>query len=215
MIIRLIEVFKGINSETFTEILDLLFKGFAEAKIEPKTTCIYCNEEGVETHSYINGIKFPSHELCKQDAINKNEALKEAVANQPSSPAGYIGAVIGAIIGVIPYAIAVWFGWYVGLLAFITGTASYFGYKKFGGKVKKQTKFLVALISMVVILLSSVALMGIIAIQYDVTLAQVLSVSEIQAIFWESMAMSALFGGLGVAYVFSRIRKDEFNSDIK
>lgn len=212
---RLVETFKSINAVLLTSILDILYKGFLEANVTPKTTCAYCGEGEVDTQVYINNVKLPSHNSCKQDAIAKLERIRQEEAGQSNSMMGYVGAILGAIVGVIPYTIVVWFGWYVGLLTILTGFASYQGFKIFGGRTKKPTKFIVGIISLIVILLSNVALMEFIAIQYSVTLADVLAVDELREIFWQSMGMSALFGLLGVAVVVARIKKDEFHSEIK
>ncbi|MCL2354794.1 MAG: hypothetical protein FWC68_02740 [Oscillospiraceae bacterium] len=46
---------------------------------------------------------------------------------------GLLGAVAGALIGGIPWGILIYYGWFVGWLAFIIGFASFCGYKLLRG----------------------------------------------------------------------------------
>ncbi len=213
--IRLNEAFKGINSVVFQEILSLLIAGFRQAGISPRTTCIYCNQEEPDTITYVNNIKLPAHSTCKQEALQKHQQLKQEIEGQKNGPGGYIGAIIGAIIGVIPYIIAVWFGWFVGLLTFLTGFTAYKGFKIGGGHTQKSTKWIVSVIALIIILLSNFAIIEFLALGYGVTFAEVLAVEELAAIFYEMLGMSFLFGLLGISGIFVKIKKDEFNTVIE
>lgn len=213
LVIRLKEVFKGINGEGIKEILSILIKGLLEARVEPKTTCIYCGEDETDDLTYINQVKLPAHRKCKEDAIVNNVHSQSVQAKNSSS--AYFGAVMGAIIGVIPYAVAVWFGWYVGLLSILTGFVSYYGFKTMGGKVNKSTKFIISIISMAIVLLSNVAIVQIVASMNNVSFADVLSIPELHAAFIEMLSMSAIFGFIGVVAVFSKIARDESPITIK
>lgn len=204
---RLTEGFKGINALILSKIMNIIIEGFTRVDVTPKNTCAVCGLDNYDSIIYMDKIKLPAHESCKSKVISDNEQLEGI--KEPFSLKGYLGAIIGAVIGAIPYAVAVWFGWYIGLLTFLTGFACYEGFKRTGGKLQKPTKFIVGLIAFIAILLSNVGLMGVIALQYSATIADVLSVPEIFSIFMESLGMSALFGILGIAAVFSRIRRDE------
>lgn len=212
---RLNEGFKPLNVERLQELLTTLQQGLSEAGATPKNTCAYCEQEADGSVTYINQIKLPAHDACRQEAIEKNQEMKKAMQSQPSSPMGYVGAVAGAILGAIPFAIGVWFGWYVGILTVLTGFISYEGFKFLGGKADKFTKYLIAVVSLGAILLSNYALMGVVAVQNNVAVSDVLAVQEIKAIFTEMLGMSALFGLLGVIAIFSRIKRDEFSTDIR
>ncbi len=102
----------------------------------------------------------------------------------------------------IPYAIAVWFGWYVGLLTFLTGYAAYKGFMMFGGQTIKSTKFTVSIIALLMIVLSNFAIIEVIALEYNVPFRVVLSNDEISSVFFEMLGMSILFGLLGISAVF-------------
>ncbi|MBN2540219.1 MAG: hypothetical protein JXB08_01705 [Bacilli bacterium] len=212
---RLNEMFKQIKSEHVINILDLLIKEFQELGLTPKTTCVYCNEEESDTFTYINGIKFPAHDRCKQEAIRKHEETKKEIEGEPNGMKSYVAGIIGAVIGVIPYAIGVWFGWYIGLLTIITGFAAYKGFQMGGGHAVKSTKYILSAITLAVVILSNFGIIEFIAIQYGVSFADVLSFQELRDIFYEMLAMSALFGLIGVIAVFVKIKRDEFNTVIE
>ncbi len=214
LIARLGEGLKGINAERLKEILQLIVSQFAQLSIETKDTCAYCNQEPVDAIAYINKIKLPSHESCKQNAIANVQAQKEKLANEPSSPLGYMGAIAGAVIGAIPFTVALLFNWYIGILSILTGVVCYEGYKLLGGKVNKTTKYILSLISFTVILATNIILAYSIVLEYDVTLNQVLNNVGAKEYLIESVGMSALFGLIGVFYVFSRIKNDEHKIEI-
>ena len=215
IVARFNETLKGINAARLKEILDLLIEGLRISNAQPRNTCAYCGNDETDCVTYINGVKLPAHQGCKDEAIRNNQQLQEQMKSQSSPAMSYVGAVVGAVLGVIPFAAAVWFGWYLGLLTFLAAFASYEGFKYMGGTAKKSTKFIIGVISLIAVLLSNVGLMGVIAVQNNVTIADVLAVPEINAVFIEMLGMSALFGLLGIAAVFARIRKDEFNTVIK
>lgn len=209
IIARLNETFKGANAKTIMESLEILDEGLRQVSAVPKKTCAYCNLDATDSVTFINKIKLPSHHSCKQEAIAANTAQRNQYDNQPNSPMGYVGALIGALVGVVPYAVAVWFGWFIGLLTILAGIASYQGFKLLGGHANKSTKYIISVFSFIAILLSNIGLMSVIAIANNVTISDVFSHPALNAAFMESFGMSALFGLIGVGYVFSRIRRDE------
>lgn len=213
--LRLNEGFKGINSDMFKEIYTKLINHLLTLDVHPKKTCVYCQEENPDTIIYINDIKLPAHEHCKQEAMLKNEALRKEKESQRNGLNPLLGTILGAFIGVIPYAIAVWFGWYVGILTFLTGYAAYKGFMMFGGNTIKSTKFMVSIIALVMIILSNFGIIEMLAIINNVPFRTVLYSDAISSIFFEMLGMSLLFGVLGISAVFVKIKKDEYSTVIE
>lgn len=212
--IRLNEGIKGINAERLKEVLDKYITKFSQLGITPRKTCIYCNDESTDSTVYINKVKLPSHESCKQAAIAKANEQKEILNEQPGSILGYIGGLVGAILGAIPYAVAVWFGWYIGIITILAGILSYYGFNLLGGRPKRYTKYIISLFTFGAIILSNVGIMFYIALDNDATIQQVWNHPELKGIFTESFGMSALFGLIGVFFVYSRIKNDEKQIEI-
>ncbi len=59
--------------------------------------------------------------------------MKEAVYEDSSFIGGLAGALAGAAIGSIPWAVLAYLGWYIGYLSFVIGIASFFGYRYLRG----------------------------------------------------------------------------------
>ena len=207
--IRMNEGLKGINAERLKEILNSILSKFSLLGITARNTCVYCNDEPTDSTVYINKVKLPSHESCKQAAIVKSKEQQDQYNSEPGSILGYVGGLTGAIIGSIPYAVAVWFGWYLGIITILAGILSYYGFTLLGGKPKKHTKYIISLFTFGAIVLSNFGLMYYIALDNNATLQQVWDYPPLREIFTESFTMSAVFGLIGVFFVFSRIKNDE------
>lgn len=213
--IRFNEMYKGIKPEKLIQILDGITYKLSTLGISKRTLCIYCNKENPDTVTYINDIKFPSHNSCKIEAIGEVAAQQQAMKDEPGNPLAYFGAMVGALIGVIPYTILTMLGWFLGILTILTGTACYKAYKLSKGKVTKSTKWFISIISLVTVVFSNFLVLGVLAVVYEVTIIDLLSVSEIANATLELMGMSVLFGLIGSFYTFSRVKRDEFKTVIK
>lgn len=209
------EVMKTLSFEQFEQFLQQFIVILQHHNATPKQTCVYCGLDDCDTTTYLNRVRFRAHAACVETVKQKNTEIYTQKMSEATNGIGYVGALLGAIIGAVPYAIAVWFGWYIGLLTFLTGFISYEGFKLMGGVAKKPTKYVIGAITFGIVLLSNVALMGVVALDNNVTIADVLAVEDIRAIFYESLSMSAIFGILGILLVFGRIKRDEHQSVIK
>ncbi len=218
---RLAEGFKGINAEDITNLLDLFLNKLKELGIEPLVNCVYCNLEDADSVTYINKIALPAHSACIQKAQEEQRALEEARKNQAVPFTAYLGAVIGAIAGIIPFTVVMWFGWLLGPLVIIAGYATYWGYSKFGGVVKSSTKYIISVITFLGVLFSNYMILAYVAFDVNtelgtnLTVMDIIAIPEIQGDIISSLGMTALFGLIGVFYVFSKIKQDEEVTDIK
>lgn len=69
---------------------------------------------------------------------------------------GIIGALIGGIIGVIPWVLVYVYGKYMfSLLAIFIGLGASYGYKKLGGTMDKKTPLIISIISVIIIILTT------------------------------------------------------------
>ena len=97
--------------------------------------CVHCGKI-TDDIALFNGVVSPVCSGCTRE-------IEELNANYKTSPifylTGFIGALLGAAIGAIPW-IAVYFaGWIVGILAFLTGMGAFYGYKLFRGPKNRTT----------------------------------------------------------------------------
>lgn len=122
----------------------------------------------------------------------------------------YLGALVGALIGAIPFGVGVWYGWFVGPFAAICAYASYFAFKKLGGEPQQETKILIPVISLIAILLTNVAIVMLIAVEAGATFSQVLNFEPIREYLVETFMMSILFGVLGIYYIYRQIAADTY-----
>ncbi len=125
------------------EFIAWYFPLLRNAGVKGASLCPACQqslEGSVKVYKLINNKAVAYHSTCVAkvtDAITEsNEANKAEKANLGR---GLVGALLGAIVGAIPWAIVYALGYFVGWLGLIIGVAAFFGYKLFGGRVKKVT----------------------------------------------------------------------------
>jgi hypothetical protein len=72
---------------------------------------------------------------------------------------GIIGGIIGGLIASIPWILlAVYTRFMIAYLAFLIGLGVNYGYRLFGGKVNKALPFIIAIVSVVIVVFATVAL---------------------------------------------------------
>ena len=206
---RVNEGFKGLNAESLKTVLDLLLEGFSSSGLTPKVNCVYCGNDSTDTDTYINKVKFPAHESCKQSAIGIQKQRREEVNEGEGNVAlGLIGAILGALVGSIPWALGVYAGWFVAPLAAITGFCSYEGYKLLGGKYKTYLVYVIPVVSLLAILVSDYILITIQAAELNMNWDQLMSIQNNREIVYQTVGMSVLFGIFGLIYIFNKIKQD-------
>jgi hypothetical protein len=170
--------------------------------------CGLCHEKEVESFYAIDGQALPLCASCYQEKVQLLEG------NQPIPPASYLMGFLGALLGGIVGS-SVWI--VIGLVGFVASIggvaisyASYFGYRKFGGK-----NGIFAFICVVVSVILSVVFaelfgLGIEVVKYangshiQLSLAQIVSVvfnvvtsGEDNSQIFLNMGLGFLFAGLG------------------
>jgi MFS family permease len=80
--------------------------------------------------------------------------MSQEMVGDPNSPeqrptygyaAGCIGALLGALVGAIPWVIVGQLGFQASILGALIGSAAMFGYTRFGGKLGRATAWIIAL----------------------------------------------------------------------
>lgn len=140
---------------------------------------------------------------------------------------GLVGALLGAVIGCIPwFIVSTFMNYFVGLLGFVVGIASFFGYKLLKGPKKTVYAFgTILLCSALCVLLSGVVsyyvmTMNLLADELNVSYSECMELlrvsgytgpsffmellsteSEVLQEFVTNLALGLLFGGLGILCV--------------
>lgn len=65
--------------------------------------------------------------------------------------AGCIGALLGALVGAIPWVIVGQLGFQASILGALIGSAAMFGYTRFGGKLGRATAWIIALSTLIAV----------------------------------------------------------------
>jgi len=125
----------------------------------------YCSSCGLElggagVPALMNDTVYLLHEGCLHRDDEQMGFAKEEKQKEGSVATGAIGAFAGAVIGSIPWAVASYFGWFVGWFGFLIGIASKKGYELLNGK-ETRAKGVAIIISTIwcVIIAESVAIM--------------------------------------------------------
>lgn len=115
---------------------------------------------------------------------------------------GFVGALLGAVVGCIPwFIVSTFMNYFVGLLGFVVGIASFFGYKLLKGPKKTVYAYAVVLAcSIVCILISG-------AVGFYVTVMNELAKS-FEVSYGELMEMISLSGYTGTSFLIELCQED-------
>lgn len=138
---------KNLNSDNIMLIVDLITNSFNELKVSKEDYCLVCHNR-TEQYAFLNEKLVPYCESCSVNLTNgkpRNEIYQFFT--------GPIGAILGAIVGIIPYLfIAFRFYYLIGVLAFLPAFASIKLYGLFKGpKISWYAKFFVMLPTIIVL----------------------------------------------------------------
>ena len=132
---------------------DYFFPILAEHNALGADRCAECGCEFTGNGSWklINGVAFHLHEGCANSVNNaakaqQNKALEE---DNGSYLTGAIGALLGALIGAIPWALVMYSGYVAAILGLLIGWLSNKGYNLLHGK-KTKAKLVIVIIMCIV-----------------------------------------------------------------
>lgn len=211
----------GINPEQFSSLMDSVVNLFQEEGIPPHSTCAECGAENNCLTALINNRPVTLCETCYQQKETMLQSTESEFAYEKKNyTIGFIGAILGALVGAIPWVIVAQLGYFVGILGFVIGLASLKGYKIIGGKVGPRTKWLViiSIILALVVAESATLIIEFIKDDIPVTLENflfALQIKEIYTIVIRDLAVSLFIAGLGILPLFTKIKGEETPLTIK
>lgn len=128
---------------------------------------------------------------------------------------GIIGAIIGGVIGVIPWLLVYVYGGYmISLLALFIGIGASRGYKKMGGMMDKKTPLIIGIVSVIVVALSTLLIIPIMLVMKEgfsvneYTLGLLYNSSEFMGALIHDLCISTLFTIIGIIPVTNDIKRE-------
>lgn len=191
--------------------IDVICNKLSACEVPGQNYCAHCGQPIDSALSaqdiMVGGAVCQMHEACASSVERDVAAVREEVQSQGNMATGIIGAVLGGIIGAIPWALARSGGWFISLLGLFIGFASKKGYELLKGKECKAKAVVIILVSILAVILAEVAGYAFLFMsEYDITLLESLELFFLvleadSAALGEvlgNLAMGLLFAGLGV-----------------
>ena len=141
--------------------IDFIFPLLDQADAQKVNICSKCGNDLGEggTWSLVNGIAYHFHEGCSDIVAEELDKEAEEKKNQEkgSFVTGTIGAFLGALIGAIPWAVLLYFGYFASIAGFVIGWLANKGYELLKGKNSKGKIVVLILVSLVAIIIGNFA----------------------------------------------------------
>ena len=178
--------------------------------------CPLCKEGNADAYALQSGAYMPVHRVCVEEKCKHAMAKIENRRQNGSYLLGFAGALLGAIVGMLPTFISIFFFEYIILyLCLLIPLASYGGYRLFMGKPTKGAAAIILLCSVLQIFLLEQALWYANIVRYfDVWPSVWDSMSFYFEVFMEdvgdflpSIGQEFLFVGIGIVACFGMISR--------
>lgn len=193
-------VFCPISKKAKSEKVELkiskMIKVMKELESSDLNYCPFCgSDEELDGHRIVEGVLVNLHNQCANDFLEKAEDKLQAHENKKKYPVGFLYALIGAVVGSIPAAIALFvFNFISAWLFLITPLISFYFYRKSGAP---KTKLAISVISGITIVLSQ--LLGV--VYYLVLINEAgITFEELTTVY-----RSDFYGDLGMILFFSAL----------
>ena len=189
------------------DVIDMVINRLSACQVPGVGYCSHCGQP-IEQPAYgetvlVKGAVYQMHSGCAASLERGLGDAREEQQAQGSVASGAIGALLGGVVGVIPWAIASYLGVFVGWLGYLIGFAAKKGYELFKGKECKAKAFIIILVTILCVALAEVA-------GYSVMLMTELELSLgegielfFRVIEIDSDAMGEVIGNLILGLVFA------------
>lgn len=149
-----------VNAKKYViSFIDDILQKLKDLDVPGADVCVVCREDNGDM---LHNVKIDTgiakmHQKCF-DEVKKitDDKQKEFHQEEKNHFIGTIGALIGGIIGTIPWVIVYMLGFFVGWLGFIIGIAANKGYELFRGKNSRAKPFIIIIIVIICVLLAQV-----------------------------------------------------------
>ncbi len=194
-------------SEQMKAFLDAMAAALRSAGVAPAQTCAHCGGHSPDSLCLVGTSNQPVHAACVRSA--REAVVEKAQSNQESGSylAGFIGAVLGTIIGLIPNVLTMLYAERIYALLFaLVPLAAMFGYRLFKGRKDKAAIVIIVLLSVLAVFVQQTIYVVIeLTKEYGVTFAEAfdatrefLFTSEGVSAMMQDCAMQFVFMALGI-----------------
>lgn len=208
---------EGKNKTDVTEaILAFLIGKLTEKGIHGAGYCPHCgqpleNGERIKLHENV----YIMHSQCVEELVSQAQSEEDKAEETGSTGLGLIGALLGGIVGSIPWAFVSYFGWFSAWLGFLIAICASKGYDMFKGKQSRAKMAIVAVSTVVGVLFAEVAMVTFDIIdQYQMGLGEALDLflqnllfnPEFVRVIVGEVLFGLLFAVLGMIGVIKSIK---------
>lgn len=191
-------------NECFPRVLEVTAAALRERGLHPAETCPFCGQVGCDALAFHNGSYVPVHQACVDTQSQTVAARAEENAVMGNYFTGFLGALLGGLVGVIPNVLAaVLLERVIAFLYALIPLGAYYGYKLCKGKMNKGALvcsiissvinlFMVELVSQYIWICIDHGLVGV--LEYLVAFVITVLEGELTG----SLLQGALFMGLGL-----------------
>ena len=135
IVVTLRKTRKLLQVENMNVVLQAVISAAKENNVVPNISCVNCGKQ-TEDIALFADVACPLCASCVQKIEENNRSYK---GSPVAYVTGIIGALLGALIGSIPWIVIYHLGWILSILAALIAVCSFQGYKLFRGPRKRGT----------------------------------------------------------------------------
>ncbi len=218
---------KRIKAEDVAVFLDEATAFLAEKGY--RSGCAVCGQDSGEGYTLQGGFVQQMCAPCHEKLTAATTEIKRERAETGSYLTGLLGAVLGGIIGIIPWVLIGMLGYIAGISGFIMAFLSYKGYLLLRGKRGPGMTWIMIIVLVVFTYIAVLTSQGIVEYQfftdqgYDVDVFELAKMMIIAPFLpeyfetgplWGSIALGWLFAGLGSFTFLRRMNKEAVGKDL-
>lgn len=181
----------------------------------PEDRCLICGGPGCDAAA-LHGNTFGTvHHSCLDLKVYEAQSADETDSDSSNVALGIIGALLGMIVGTLPSLLTILLTERIFLILYaLMPVCAYYGYKKFGGKMKGKTALIVSIVAAVLGVFVLILEGDVFYLMHDMghnftAAMQVMKRVMRSPSFWgesiSSNVTSFLFAGLGILYSWKLI----------
>lgn len=190
--------------------IDIICNKLSACEVPGEKYCAHCGqpiESVLDAADVLTGNAVcQMHKSCADTVEDQLAAERKELQSQGNLATGIIGAALGGIVGMIPWAVASYFGWFVGWLGFLIAFAAKKGYELLKGKECKAKAVTIIIVCIFAVLLAEVLGWTVAFVMQGATVAEslayffyLLSVEpEAQSAVISNVVLGLIFAGIGV-----------------
>lgn len=137
--------FPGLGDRGLAAFAFALSAELKAAGVAGDDHCGVCSVPGEYPAVWLNGVAVVVCPECHQQlSASLEQAARENATTSRNYAVGVAGALLGALVGAVPWVLVGQMGFQASILGWLIGSAAMFGYTRLGGRVGRATAWVVA-----------------------------------------------------------------------